>query len=35
VLVVPGVMPGRRAAFTVAGCTAYELSGQHAVAEVA
>jgi uncharacterized protein (DUF58 family) len=35
VLVVPGTMPGRRAAFTVAGCTAYELSGQHAVAEVA
>jgi uncharacterized protein (DUF58 family) len=35
VLVVPGAMPGRRAAFTVAGCTAYELSGQHAVAEVA
>jgi hypothetical protein len=35
VLVVPGAMPGRRAAFTVAGCPAYELSGQHAVAEVA
>src|SRR3954451_14595413 len=35
VLVVPGTMPGRRAAFTVAGCTAYELSGQHAAAEVA
>jgi uncharacterized protein (DUF58 family) len=35
VLVVPGAMPGRRALFTVAGCTAYELSGQHAAAEVA
>jgi uncharacterized protein (DUF58 family) len=35
VLVVPGAMPGRRPVFSVAGCTAYELSGQHAVAEVA
>jgi uncharacterized protein (DUF58 family) len=26
VLVVPGTLPGRRAAFTVAGCTGYELS---------
>ena len=34
VLVVPGTMPGRRAIFTVAGCAAYELSGQR-VAEVA
>ncbi len=35
VLVVPGALPGRRALFTVAGCTAYELSGQHRAAEVA
>jgi uncharacterized protein (DUF58 family) len=35
VLVVPGALPGRRAIFTVAGCSAYELSGQHAAAEVA
>jgi len=35
VLVVPGAMPGRRPVFSVAGCTAYELSGQHAVAEMA
>jgi uncharacterized protein (DUF58 family) len=35
VLVVPGTMPGRRAVFTVAGCSAYELSGQRAAAEVA
>jgi uncharacterized protein (DUF58 family) len=35
VLVVPGAMPGRRAIFTVAGCAAYELSGQRAAAEVA
>jgi uncharacterized protein (DUF58 family) len=35
VLVVPGTLPGRRAIFTVAGCTAYELSGRHAMAEVA
>jgi uncharacterized protein (DUF58 family) len=35
VLVVPGAVPGRRALFSVAGCTAYELSGQRAAAEVA
>ena len=35
VLVVPGTMPGRRAIFTVAGCAAYELSGQRVAAEVA
>jgi uncharacterized protein (DUF58 family) len=35
VLVVPGTMAGRRAIFTVAGCAAYELSGQRAAAEVA
>jgi uncharacterized protein (DUF58 family) len=35
VLVVPGTMPGRRAVFTVAGCAAYELSGQRVAAEVA
>jgi uncharacterized protein (DUF58 family) len=35
VLVVPGTVPGRRAVFSVAGCTAYELSGQRAAAEVA
>src|SRR3954452_20727795 len=35
VLVVPGTMPGRRAVFTVAGCAAYELSGQRVPAEVA
>ncbi|HEX2104968.1 MAG TPA: DUF58 domain-containing protein [Solirubrobacteraceae bacterium] len=35
ILVVPGALPGRRAVFSVAGCTAYELSGQHAVAGVA
>jgi len=35
ILVVPGTMPGRRSVFTVAGCTAYELSGARAVAEVA
>jgi uncharacterized protein (DUF58 family) len=35
VLVVPGALPARRAIFTVAGCSAYELSGQHAAAEVA
>ena len=33
--VVPGTMPGRRAIFSVAGCAAYELSGQRAPAEVA
>src|SRR3954468_19558334 len=35
ILVVPGTMPGRRSVFTVAGCTAYELSGARPVAEVA
>jgi uncharacterized protein (DUF58 family) len=35
VLVVPGALAGRRAVFTVAGCTAYELSGRHQAAEVA
>jgi uncharacterized protein (DUF58 family) len=35
ILVVPGAMPGRRPLFAVAGCTAYELSGHHVVAEVA
>jgi uncharacterized protein (DUF58 family) len=35
VLVVPGSLAGRRALFTVAGCTAYELSGRRAAAEVA
>jgi len=35
ILVVPGTMSGRRAIFTVAGCAAYELSGQRAAAEVA
>jgi uncharacterized protein (DUF58 family) len=35
VLVVPGSVAGRRALFTVAGCTAYELSGRRAAAEVA
>jgi uncharacterized protein (DUF58 family) len=35
VLIVPGTLPGRRAIFTVAGCAAYELSGQRAMAEVA
>jgi len=35
ILVVPGTMPGRRAIFSVAGCAAYELSGQRAPAEVA
>ncbi|MEA2290950.1 MAG: hypothetical protein QOD55_2947 [Solirubrobacteraceae bacterium] len=35
VLVVPGALPGRRAIFTVAGCSAYELSGQRAAAGVA
>jgi uncharacterized protein (DUF58 family) len=35
VLVVPGTMPGRRAIFTVAGCSGYELSGRRAAAEVA
>lgn len=30
VLVVPGELPGRRAAFVVAGCTGYELSGARA-----
>jgi uncharacterized protein (DUF58 family) len=30
VLVVPGTVPGRRAIFTVAGCSAYELSGGRA-----
>ena len=35
ILVVPGTMAGRRAIFTVAGCAAYELSGQRAAAEVA
>jgi uncharacterized protein (DUF58 family) len=35
-LVVPGTMAGRRAVFTVAGCTGYELSGaRHRAAEVA
>ncbi|MEA2284038.1 MAG: hypothetical protein QOJ21_81, partial [Solirubrobacteraceae bacterium] len=33
--VVPGTVTGRRALFSVAGCTAYELSGQRAAAEVA
>jgi uncharacterized protein (DUF58 family) len=35
VLVVPGELPGRRAIFTVAGCCAYELSGERVAAEVA
>src|SRR4051795_7985282 len=35
VLVVPGTMPGRRAVFTVAGCSAYEVSGQRVPAEAA
>jgi uncharacterized protein (DUF58 family) len=35
VLVVSGAISGRRAIFTVSGCTAYELSGQRAAAEVA
>jgi uncharacterized protein (DUF58 family) len=35
ILVVPGTLPGRRAIFTVAGCAAYELSGQRVAAEVA
>ncbi len=34
-LVVPGALPGRRAVLHVAGCTAYEVSPQHAPAEVA
>src|SRR3954452_22600879 len=35
VLVVPGTLPGRRAIFTVAGCSAYEVSGQRVPAEAA
>lgn len=35
VLVVPGTLPGRRAVFTVAGCSGYEVSGQRAAAEAA
>lgn len=35
VLVVPGAREGRAAAFTVAGCTGYELSPRHAAREVA
>ena len=35
VLVVPGAIAGRRAMFTVAGCSGYALSGQRAVAGVA
>jgi uncharacterized protein (DUF58 family) len=34
-LVVPGAMAGRRALFTVAGCTGYELSAGRRAAEVA
>jgi uncharacterized protein (DUF58 family) len=34
-LVVPGTLPGRRAVLSVAGCTAYDLSPQHARTEVA
>src|SRR4051794_8544231 len=35
VLVVPGTLPARRAIFTVAGCSAYEVSGQRVPAEAA
>ena len=35
ILVVPGTLAGRRAVFSVAGCTAYELSGRHRAAAVA
>src|SRR3954454_23173113 len=34
ILVVPGTLPGRRPIFSVAGCAAYERSGQRAAAEV-
>jgi uncharacterized protein (DUF58 family) len=34
-LVVPGAMAGRRALFTVAGCSGYEVSGARRVAEIA
>lgn len=35
VLVVPGTVPGRRPVFSVAGCSAYEVGGRGAVADVA